>query len=158
MLTPEQQKTIEESQWIVNLALKKQGLSRDQDLRQNAMLYLCRCIEHYDPSLDIKWSTYAFKSVYFYIKRTHAKQMKRQELLLDPEEIENLGQERNETECFEETMKVREIRAVCTPKERDVLDLKLKGYKHGEMSEILNRSCITVGVHWRNIKQKAREL
>lgn len=158
MLTPEQQKIIEDSMWVVNLALKKQGLSRDNDLRQSAMLYLCRCLERFDETLGIKWSTYAFKSVYLYIRRTNAKQLKHQEYLLDSQEIEKIGAERLEADDFDNHMKIREIRAVCTPKEREVLDLKLKGYKGNEIYKILKRSNMTVGIQWSSIKQKAREL
>ena len=44
MLTKEQQHTIENSIWVVNTALQKQGLSSDEDLRQSAILYMCKCI------------------------------------------------------------------------------------------------------------------
>ena len=40
MLTKEQQNIIENSIWVVNTALKKQGLQKDSDLRQNEILYL----------------------------------------------------------------------------------------------------------------------
>ena len=37
MLSDEQRETIENSLWVVNTALKNQGLSSDEDLRQSAI-------------------------------------------------------------------------------------------------------------------------
>ena len=48
-LTAIQQKEIEDSVWVVNTALKRQGLSCNEDLRQSAILYMCECLLRYDP-------------------------------------------------------------------------------------------------------------
>src|SRR5574344_1642765 len=74
MLTAEQQNIIENSIWVVNTALKRQGLTYNKDLRQSAIVYMCECLTRFDPSRNIKWTTYAYKNVYLFIKRTHKKE------------------------------------------------------------------------------------
>ena len=76
-LTAIQQKEIEDSEWVVNTALKRQGLSCNEDLRQSAILYMCECLLRYDPTKGIKWTTFAYKNVYLFIKRTYKKENKR---------------------------------------------------------------------------------
>ena len=68
MLTEEQQKLVEDSLWVVELALKRLSLLNNNDLRQQARLYLCKLVSRFDASKGVKWSTYAYKSIYFHIK------------------------------------------------------------------------------------------
>lgn len=164
MLTSEQQKAIEESIWVVNLALKKQNLSYDNDLRQSAILYLCKCVQSFNPAMEVKWSTYAYKNIYFYIKRTHAKQQKKTTSIYEQytrrkyRDVEEYATEYLEADNLADQMKVREIKAVCTPREREIIDLKLKGYKRIEICKELHISNTSVGKHLKNIETKAREL
>lgn len=41
------------------------------DLKQEAALWLCKCAQRFDPARGVKWSTYAYRSVYLRIKRLH---------------------------------------------------------------------------------------
>lgn len=68
-LTDEQRKIIEESMWVINTVLKAHNLAHDEDMRQQAILYMCECIERFDPSKNAKFSTYAYKNIYLYVLR-----------------------------------------------------------------------------------------
>ena len=70
-LTDEQRKRVEQSAWIVNSVLKEQQLSYDEDLRQEGLLWLCKCAQRFDPTRGVKWSTYAYGSVFLRVKRLH---------------------------------------------------------------------------------------
>ena len=69
----------------INTALKKQGLQENEDLRQSAILYMCKCLERFDPTKNIKWTTFAYKNIYLYIKREHNKEAAKQALLISTE-------------------------------------------------------------------------
>ena len=77
MLSDEQRDTIEDSVWVVNTVLKKQGLENDEDMRQSALLYMCKCIQRFDPSKNIKWTTFAYKNIYLFVKRNFKKQQEK---------------------------------------------------------------------------------
>lgn len=68
MLNEEQKKIIEESMWVINAVLKAYNLSHDEDMRQSAILYMCECIERFDPS-KAKFTTYAFKNISLFVRR-----------------------------------------------------------------------------------------
>lgn len=162
MLSLEQQKTIENSIWVVNTALKRQGLQADEDLRQSAILYMCKCLESFDPTKSIKWTTYAYKSVFLFIRRTHKKEMSRTARLIadDVFDIKEPLKLPLEQPLMENRGKYRveQIKAVLTPKERGIIDLKLQGYKFAEIGEVMGWSISKVNNCMRTIKEKAREV
>lgn len=162
MLTKEQQNIIENSIWVVNTALKKQGLQKDSDLRQNAILYMCLCLARFNPDKNVKWETFAYKSVYLYIKRLNYKEVKRKsrEVSLDTmysvkasetwvDELEQLN---------EEEIAIAKLKAVCTPKERLIIDYKLRGYKITEIAKAMGCCVSTISEHMKEIKRKGKEL
>ena len=159
MLSAEQQNAIENSIWVVNTALKNQGLSADEDMRQNAILYMCKCIQRFDPSRNIKWTTYAYENVYLYIRRLHKRQLKRANWEIDEETYTLQATEMplEEPELLDENkMMIERLKAHCTPKERRFIDLKLQGYKGTEIGKIMGCSISKVSMYMRNIKDKAR--
>lgn len=162
MLSLEQQKTIENSVWVVNTALKKQGLRTDEDLRQSAILYMCKCLERFDPTKQIKWTTYAYKSVFLYIKRTHAKEMKRQSLFVDDDILtlkEQIADPMEQPQHLDGvSYKIDKIKAVCSMEEKQIIDLKLKGYKVVEISSLMKCSPSKINGCMQSIKEKAKEI
>lgn len=162
MLSLEQQKTIENSVWVVNTALKKQGLQTDEDLRQSAILYMCKCLERFDPNKQIKWTTYAYKNVFLYIKRTHAKEMKKQSIFVDDDILtlkEPITEPNQEERLVDDvSCKIEKIRAVCSAEERRVIDLKLQGYKVVEISTLMRCSTSKINGCMQSIKDKAKEI
>lgn len=153
-LSTEQQNTIENSIWVVNTALKNQGLSTDEDMRQDAILYMCKCIQRFDPSRSIKWTTYAYRNVYLYIKLKHKRQMAKLS-------YQTCGTEMpiEEAEIIDKNkMLVEQIRSICNAKERQVIDLTLQGYSRSEIGQIMGRSVAQVKAYKRSIKDKAREI
>ena len=161
MLSVEQQNTIENSIWVVNTALKNQGLSADEDMRQDAILYMCKCIQRFDPSRNIKWTTYAYRNVYLYIKLKHKRQMAKLSYQTCREDIYTAQPAEmpiEEEEIIDEKkMLVEQIRSLCNAKERQVIDLTLQGYSRSEIGQIMGRSVAQVKAYKRSIKDKARE-
>lgn len=162
MLSREQQDIIENSIWVVNTALKKQGLQKNKDLKQDAILYMCQCIERFDPNKNIKWTTFAYKNVYLFIKRTHNKEKKKTSALIS-EDIHSvvkaleLPLEVPET-VSESKCAIDNIKAVCNPEECRVIELKLKGYKVCEISELMGCSQSKVSALMQSVKEKAKEI
>ena len=152
-LTAVQQKEIEDSEWGVNTALKRQGLSCNEDLRQSAILYMCECLLRYDPTKGIKWTTFAYKNVYLYIKRTYKKEHKRTQYECD-DDLMLIGEP---IEPKQDVFIVEDIMALCTPNEKKILMLKLQGYKHGEISIKLHCSISKINNYMQSIRAKTRE-
>lgn len=162
MLSLEQQEIIENSLWVVNTALKRQGLQTDEDLRQSAILYMCKCLERFDPSKDIKWTTYAYKSVFLFIRRTHSKEVKKRSIFIN-DDIFNLIEPvcipLDEPTMFNESKHIIDsIKAVCSPEESQIIELKRQGYKVVEISSIMKCSTSKINGCMQSIKEKAREM
>lgn len=153
-LTAIQQKEIEDSEWVVNTALKRQGLSCNEDLRQSAILYMCECLLRYDPTKGIKWTTFAYKNVYLFIKRTHKKEHKRTQYECDcDDDLMLIGGQQNQQNTFI----VENIMDLCTPNEKKILMLKLQGYKYGEISVKLHCSISKINNYMQSIRAKTME-
>lgn len=162
MLSLEQQEIIENSLWVVNTALKRQGLQADEDLRQSAILYMCKCLERFNPSKDIKWTTYAYKSVFLFIRRTHSKEVKKRAMFID-DDIFNLVEPATSppdepTMVNESKYIIDSIKAVCSPEENQIIELKRQGYKVVEISSIMECSTSKINGCMQSIKEKAREM
>lgn len=162
MLSLEQQNIIENSIWVVNTALKRQGLQADEDLRQSAILYLCKCIERFDPTKKIKWTTYAYKNIFLYIKRTHGKENKKSSMFVD-DDIMDLQEPQNlpidDRELFNDSKyMVEQIKAVCSPEERQIIEFKLQGYKVIEIGALMGCSASKVNGCMQSIREKAKEI
>ena len=153
-LTATQQKEIEDSEWVVNTALKRQGLSCNEDLRQSAILYMCECLLRYDPTKGIKWTTFAYKNVYLFIKRTHKKENKRTQYECDcDDDLMLIGGQQNQQNTFI----IENIMDLCTPNEKKILMLKLQGYKYGEISVKLHCSISKINNYMQSIRAKTME-
>lgn len=157
MLTAEQQNIIENSIWVVNTALKRQCLSHNEDLRQSAIFYMCKCLTRFDPSKNIKWTTFAYKNVYFFIKRTHKKEYLKCNMDIG-DDVVNIDTIVDPVEDDENILLVQNIFNLCTPYERKILQLKMEGYKHGEISVILHCSISKINNYMKSIKEKTKEI
>ena len=164
MLSVEQQNIIENSLWAVNTALKNQGLAlspKTEDLRQSAILYMCKAIQHFDPSKNVKWETFAYKNVYLYIKRKHFKESRKAMREMSYEEgyhVQPLALLSDETENFNDGKGlVDQVFDVCSKAERQYLNLKLEGYKRTEIGERMGVSQGFVRKCHENVIRKARE-
>lgn len=158
MLSAEQQSIIENSIWVVNSALKKQNLSYDEDLRQSAILYMCRCLEKFDPSKNIKWTTFAYKNVYLFIKRKNRKDKLKASYQVQEDVMFDIMGSYDVVEVNESVMLVRQIYSTCTPIEKKILLLKLKQYRIKEISATIGYSQSTINNCLRSIKEKARKI
>lgn len=158
MLSREQQNIIENSIWVVNTALKKQGLQSDDDLRQSAILYMCKCLTRFDPTKNIKWTTFAYKNVYLFIKRTHLKQREKESYLVGGDVFYTAEQkeDRDLYELENARQTIANIKSKCTQEECQFIDLKLTGFKGTEISQIMKCSTSKVICCMQSIKEKAR--
>lgn len=139
---------------MVNTALKQQGLSTDKDLRQSALLYMCICLERFDPTVNIKWTTYAYKNVYLYIKRKHYADLKTSNR---ETEFDYSAERACETEWdILDKVLVSEIMQSCTAAERAILCLKMHGYTHAEIGKALGCSVWTVNRKVADIKKRVQ--
>ena len=156
-LTLEQQEEVENSIWVVNTALKKQGQSMNEDLRQDAILYMCLCRLRFNPSLNVKWTTYAYRNVYLYIKRTLLKEKSKNGHIIksDYNDISNLipAEDKFDTIEGDDTY----LRNLCSIEEKQVLELKKQGYNGREIATILNCSTSKVNCYLNKVKQRIKE-
>lgn len=162
MLSLEQQSIIKDSLWVVNRNLELLGLQRDEDLRQECNLFLCRCLEHFKPSKSTKFTTYAFKSVYLFIlkyKKRNAKYTRNVSTFSDKGETFTAENQLavNPQHNIDNACLLKNLYAVCTPEEIEILELKRQGYKLVEIKAMTNRSVRQLSYIIGTIKQKARE-
>ncbi len=156
-LTAEQQKLIEESMWVVNTVLKAQGVQNNEDLRQDATLYMCKCAMRFDPSKHIKWGTFAYKNVFLFVRRERVRAYNQSIMECGIECIEALSPAYLETD-FSVKSSVSQLQNVCNEDERTVLDMKLAGFTGNEMAHKMNCSKSKINNCISKIKEKAKEL
>lgn len=137
MLTPAQQKIIEDSLWVVNAVLKRLGLQEDEDLRQDACLYLCKCLERFNPDKNVKWTTYAYKNIYLYTIRI--KKYNNSKSLCLMEELENFNKSDNGLieQQMETLCQFEHIVAPLPTKEKQVAILLSQGFTMHEIATLL---------------------
>ena len=160
-LTPEQQKLVEESIWVVNSVMKEQKLDGDKDIRQQALLYMCKCAQRFDATRGTKWTTYAYKNANLYIKRLVAKtkqiQSRFDSIEETPIEIDLYGCIEPETDKVEKYI-VESLKTRCSPLEFKILAMKSQGYKGYEIKRELKCSSATLKIQMDNIREKAKEI
>lgn len=152
MLSAEQQQIIENSLGIVNDVLRKLGLQGDEDLRQEANLCLCRCIERYDPSRNTKWITYAYKNILMFVKLAN-----RQKIFKQSRSIDFTSYADNIDDLVASSPRQRPNMAIlknCTAEERDIIRLRYLGYKMHEIGDMYGRSRQYVTQKLKEIRQK----
>lgn len=156
-LNDEQRRAIEDSQWIVNDVLKHYGKSYDNDLRQSALLYMCKCVMRYEPQKG-KWETYAYANTGYFVW----KQIKRQ----------NAEKERTAKEAAEDMVNtesedidgtitakslVEKLKANSTDRERIVIDLLLAGHKKSEVARKIGKAPQTISGIVESLRRKIKE-
>ena len=159
MLTEEQQKLVEHSLWVVELALKRLSLLNNNDLRQQARLYLCKLVSRFDASKGVKWSTYAYKSIYFHIKwRQKVEKRKNFDTMVkcDYYEVREEAFDEFLGTQLEAQEQVGGLLQRCSPDERVVAKLIMQGYNHREIAKIMHKSRVRVVEMVKNIKENAK--
>lgn len=154
-MTDEQRKRVADSLWVVNTALKEQGLGRDKDLKQDALLWLCKCAQRFDATRGVKWTTYAYLSVYLRIKRLNDNARRKE--ALERQYEANAPTSDNEDEHFAR-VEYQRIYSKCSEREKTVLDLRYAGYTWNEVSERLNCTHKKAREIWDSIREKAKEI
>jgi RNA polymerase sigma factor (sigma-70 family) len=164
VLSKNEQEIVTKSLWVVNTAFKKLGLpiKENEDLRQDAILYMCKCVQRYDKLKDTKIETYLFKNIYLYIKRQYYKE-KRKQIMIKDIDIASLSTSLKEPpqatkDQNESKYLIKQIKAILTPFESLIIDYKLKGYTCPEISKLTKKSVHIINNHVKKIKSKAREL
>lgn len=148
-LSIEQQQMILDTLWVVNSVLKKQKRVYDEDLRQTAIIYLCKCLLRFNGEFGAKWNTYAYKSVDLYVKREieRLNKIKQREIISSKEYMVSQRPSDYRTIYIE-------VRRKCMPKTQKLLELKLQGYSDKEARDILrcgkNKIC--------EMKEEIREI
>ena len=161
MLNDEQRKMVESSVWVVNTALKKQGLEKNKDLKQDALLYMCKCAERFDKTQGVKWTTYAYKNVYLYIKRKNAKDTWRTNFIIGDDifEMKDFFVDRFEEEMFDSPqLQLEEFMKHCSSQEQEIIQKKVQGYTSLEIAIQTNATKSQIDNQIRNIQQKGQEI
>ena len=147
-MTPQQQQIIIDNMWVVDAALKKQNI-KDDDMRQQALLYMCRIIEKFDASFGVKFSTFAYKNIYLYIKRQRKAEIKVNSRICKEIVIGRV--------C-EPNFAIIELETMCDEQEKELLNLKMQGYTNLEAKKIMGCSKNKFAEVNRELKEKAREV
>ena len=161
MLNADQQATIENSYWVVNTILKEQRLQANEDMRQAALLFMCECMQRFEPTKGVKWTTYAYKNVEMFIKRTLAKQhdrachvmafgdfdMKDQDMLFEIPQKSGI----------QPVCDYQSLLKLCTPTQAKVLELRREGYCLGKIGQKMGYSITQIRVILGEIKKNVRK-
>lgn len=157
-LTQEQKDMIMSAMWVVNTILKKYELSTDDDMRQNAILYLCKCARRFDTSKEVQWTTYAYRNLYFFVRRTYARQKLVEGRYIAQGEVgENIVDTADVDEQVSAQMTLEKIYNILTQRERAVFILAYKGLNFTEIGKELNITAERTRQIWKRIKYKARQ-
>lgn len=155
MLSAEQQKAIEDSLWVVNTVLKELGLQNNEDLRQEANLYLCKRIGNFDPARKTKWTTYAYKITTRYVKTIERRQSEKARHYLD---FSSFADNTDDLVVAQQSMVAVPSHCLilkdCTDEEKRIIQLKLKGYKNYEIGQIQGQSSRHIGEKLKIIREK----
>jgi RNA polymerase sigma factor (sigma-70 family) len=157
-LSPSQQKDIEDSLWVVNSALKQQSLSNNEDLRQSAILYMCKCRLRFNPQKHIMWTTFAYRNVYLYIKRTINKERKKQSKIIDKDIFEMEDYFKVDKPKVNSIISYKLIADACNEEDIKILNLMKQGYSQIEIAEKLNCSQSKIYKRFKAIKEKIKGL
>ena len=155
-LTGEQQRIIEDSLWIVG-AVGKRLRVKDEDVKSEAVLYLIRCLDRFDPSKGVKWETYAYKNVYLYMSRTLKLRQVKDRRTVEVEEFICTPAADNVEEEVMRRLSVEAVFAALKPKERDIAFLIAQGYSFSVIAEMRGCSHQAVSCMWKRIKKKIQE-
>lgn len=157
-LSPLQQKDIEDSLWVVNSALKQQGLSNNEDLRQSAILYMCECRLRFDPQKHIMWTTFAYRNVYLFIKRMACKERKKQSNIINKDIFDIEDYFKVEKPKTSSVATYQLIIKSCGEEDAKILKLIEQGYSQVEISKMLNCSQSRVYKRFRKIKENVKKM
>jgi len=158
MLTQEQRELLENSLWVVNSVLKAQGLQRDDDMRSRANLYLCKCVQRYKPERNAKWTTYAYKSVFLFVKTSHAQEMVEKSHLASGNGLFLAKDETDYEEIVLNNILLEQIRESLGDIDKIIFDLKRQDYTIREICERLQLSDTAIDNHWNYIKNVAKKV
>lgn len=159
-MTDEQRKLVTDSLWVVNTALKEQGVGKDKDLKQDALLWLCQCAQRFDASRGVKWTTYAYSSVFLRIKRLrdiseHKAEMRKR---YEHRVCATIEDDEKSDGNYDAHIEYRRIYEKCDEREKIVLDLRYAGYTWEETAKRLGLSYKQVHSVWDKIREKAKEV
>lgn len=156
-LSIEQQGMVESALWVVNFALKQYNQPHNEDLKQSTILYLCKCVQGFDPSQGVKWTTFAYKNAFFYIKRSIKKEKEKVQALYS-ENIEDFESYIGTEDVFcEDKFTLENLYKRLTETERKVLELRKQGFRVDEICSMTNYTLTKVKRTFKSIKEKARE-
>lgn len=158
MLSAEQQKIIasEDSIKLVNSVLRKLGRRGDEDLRQSALCYLCECIKRFDPNKKTKWTTYAYKNIFMFLKRNSQKP----NMTIDFTSFADNTSDYIVARPIYSQVTLGTLRGLlkdCTVEEQQIVFLKYKGYKTYEIGEIRHQSPRYIARKLKEIRVKIAE-
>ena len=138
ILREEQRNEIEKSLWVVNAVLKKHGLQADDDMRSFAYYELCRCITRFDPSRAVKWTTFAYRSLFLAVTRERERIRIEQSHFVNTENIYYI-KEQDEQEMIDDIMFCDALK-VLTEHEKKIVEMLCLRRTYKEIADALKQS------------------
>jgi RNA polymerase sigma factor (sigma-70 family) len=153
MLNDIQRDLIKNNLWVVNTAIKRLNLQGNEDYCQMGKLYLCQCTERFNEAKGVKFTTYAYKNVYLYLKRIRAKEISENNLYTDID-VDIAGA--NVVEVVQTCTTISKLPLNKTQKQ--ILRMKANGYTLKETAKDLKCSISKVEQNLRKTKSKLKNL
>lgn len=157
MLNERQKQIIENSMWVINTIVKDLKQQHNEDLRQDLILYMCQLLDRYDPNMQTKWTTYAYKNIYLHARTLLRIEQEKQSKTIYVEEPKYYKEQKQSHTKLDE--RIKNLYEKCTPKEKKVIIAYLEGYCTYQQVE--QELCIGHGTMCRlmqSIREKTNEL
>lgn len=155
-LTETQQQLLLEAKWVINTVLVQLGERGNSDYKQIAFLYLCSCVKRFNPNKGVKWTSYAYSSVYWKLKKQQASDKRKAENQVSLTNIYSLSSPQQSSQS-EAVFELNRIKEVLNERERFFIDQLLKGYTLTEIGKMINLSHTSASKVWHSIKEKASQ-
>lgn len=143
------------SLWVVNAVFEKLSIN-DEDLKSNATLYLYKLADRYDSSKGVKFSTYAYNSLYLYVRTRWAKQKHKDSNVIVSTTLLEIEPAKSYEDSVGNECMVEQIKSLCSERELKICELFLQGYKVVEIAKIVGIATPTAHHNIRELKEKVK--
>jgi len=150
-LTTEQQELVQNGSWVVSTVLKRFKRQRDDDLRQDAQLFMCKLVTTWDESKGRKWTSYAYQRLYFFVLHTLQRENKGRARELLCEIIPDRAAPSPDENAMYSCEIIDELYKRLTDVQCEVLYLLVQGCTHKDINKKL-------GVSYKRITQIVSEI
>lgn len=144
----------------MNYALKVNKLQEfDEDLYEDAVYELIRCLGRFDESRGVKWTTYAVRSIVLYVRREKARRQKASALTASEDATFYRVEDAKDMDAeITSQWVVEDLFANLTAEQKEVARLKYQGYNNNEIKRNLGISSTKLNRILQEVRRKAQKL